>query len=350
MIRRVFITGESGYIAESMHDMFENGAYVVVNKPGYHEREKFITENEYSLENKKLYRSFQHRTPEINIENLESFKKAVEVLKPDLIVHNAAYVGSDICDVKAKDSILSNVLGTFNVIEVCKEFDIRLVFFGTTSIFGGSGFSTGDIQKYHESSFDENAQIDPETLYGINKLDAEIQVRKLFEMANTIIVRPIFAFGNFPNDTSSAIIRILHNGLYNKEYDKDVVLPVRLHPKYFKDYIRVEDVASAVVHLVDNNYWGEDFNIAHGSGRRFQDYVDYVMNKFPGRYNIKYLQRLDYHKNHLGDNSKLLSTGWKPEYTFEQGIEMTAKTIMKNIDFKPYWYISDKANRRKPCE
>lgn len=350
MIRKVFITGESGYIAESMVDLFEKNGFEVVNAHHSEKRKKFVAEQEYTLENKMMYKSFSHREPEFNIEEYEALRNAVEYFKPDLIVHNAAFVGSDICDLRVKDAILSNVLGTYNVIEVCKEFDLKMVFFGTTSIFGGAGFSTDDIREYRNSRFDERAPIDPHTLYGINKLDAELQVQKLFNLSDVIIVRPIFAFGNYPNDTSSAITRILYNGIANKHFDKNNVLPVRLHPKYFKDYIRVEDVANAVVHTVKNNYWGEDFNVCSGTGRRFSEYVGYVTTNYPGDYNIKYFNKLDYHKNHMADNSKLLATGWKPKYSFEDGIEMTYKSIIANIEKQPFWYISDNANKRKASE
>lgn len=333
---KIFITGEEGYIAQKIIALASDYNSIVVNSLENKSLNAFYRRNDYRLTNGKLHNTFSSRTPEVNIENFNSFFEAVRFCEPDVIVHNAAYVGSDVCEIYAKKAIASNVLGTYNVIEVCNRLKIKLVFMGTTVIYGG-----------RVSLFSEEDLYYPSTLYGITKLDAEFQVKKLCK-EDFIIVRPVFAFGDYPNDTSSAIIRILYTGTKNVLKGRRDVVTVRLSPYWIKDYIRCEDVARAILHVMNLGLWGEDFNIASGKPRLFRDYVDHILDFYLSGYKenfIDYRIELDYLKNHFADIRKILGTGWQPKITFERGIDMTHQSIVENIDVEPFWFTSHKRTK-----
>ena len=333
---KIFITGEEGYIAQKVCLLASEYKSSVVNSLWNKALQEFLTENNYRVSNGKLHNTFYLRTPEVNIENFDSFYRAVQFCEPDVIIHNAAYVGSDVCEIYAEKAIASNVLGTYNVIEVCNRLKIKLIFMGTTVIYGG-----------RIAPFSEDDYYSPSTLYGITKLDAELQVKKLCK-EDFIIIRPVFAFGDYPNDTSSAIIRILYTGMKNVLKGRHDIITVRLSPYHMKDYIRCEDVARAILHVMNLGLWGEDFNVASGTSRLFKDYVDYVLNFYFPDYKenfIDYKIELDYLKNHTANIRKILGTGWRPKITFEDGISMTYQSIIRNIDVEPILFASQKRTK-----
>lgn len=331
---RVFITGESGCIASALIKTLKKFGYYITNQD--QDVQDFIKTWKWD----GMHQSFSNRKPEVNVCNYQTFEKVIAVANPDIIIHTAAYVGTCNCKESPEKCIESNVLGTFNVIAVCKKFDIKLVHFSSTTIYDADSYSNNQYTDYWLSKFNEKTNYRPRTLYGITKLDSELQVHNLINKEDVIIVRPVFVYGDYPNDSMSMITKILYNGYHNTIENKNEELIVKLHLKYFKDYMRVEDCADAIVHVIRKNIWGEDFNIGFGSAKTFQNIFQHIKKTYIGNYNVKFLGQFDYLKNHIPDVDKIKSTGWTPKITLEEGLDMTYSSIVRNKDIEPDWWIT----------
>lgn len=115
---------------------------------------------------------------EVDLTDTKLVYEYIGDLRPDLVIQAGALVGKKECDENKKRAYETNVLGTENVALACRDFNTRLVYISSASIF------RGDIGNY-----DEYAIPDPQYYYALTKLLGEQATRVL---PNYLIVRTDF--------------------------------------------------------------------------------------------------------------------------------------------------------------
>ena len=88
-------------------------------------------------ENKKLNIFFPTKKM-FNILNINLMKKYIQKIKPKYIIHCAGL--SRPMDLHVKDinkSINLNIIGTANVVKLCNDFGIKLIYFSTGYVYEG---------------------------------------------------------------------------------------------------------------------------------------------------------------------------------------------------------------------
>ena len=131
---------------------------------------------------KKIKNKFKLIFPnkrELNILNLKSIKKYLEIKKPKYLIHLAGlsrpmenhnkHIGK---------SIDLNIIGTANITKVCSKLGIKLIYFSTTYVYPGI-----------KGNYKETDATSPYNIYGWSKLGAECSVRCL---SNFCIIRTRF--------------------------------------------------------------------------------------------------------------------------------------------------------------
>ena len=122
----------------------------------------------------------------LDITNAKAVHDVITQVKPDVVVHCAAWTAVDLAEDPDKvDKVRAiNAGGTQNIANVCKELDCKLVYLSTDYVFDGQGEQPWlpDCKNYK-----------PLNVYGQTKLEGELAV------ANTIdkyfIVRIAWVFG-----------------------------------------------------------------------------------------------------------------------------------------------------------
>lgn len=115
-------------------------------------------------------------------------KKSLEdnISKPDvrLVLHAAALTSPPVCSKEPQKAIDTNVVGSANVLEMCRKHNKRLVYISTDYVFDGEHglYSTKD-------------PINPINLYALTKASAELVIRTY---DNSLVVRTSFCEKNFP--------------------------------------------------------------------------------------------------------------------------------------------------------
>lgn len=130
------------------------------------ELKKIKSKYEFTFRNKK----------ELNILSINSIKKNIKKFKPDIILHLAAL--SRPMSIHNKDinkSIDLNIIGTSNLVKICNNFKIKLIFFSTSYVYPGT---TGNYK--------EKDPVLPWNNYGWSKLGAESAVQMY---KNSLIIR-----------------------------------------------------------------------------------------------------------------------------------------------------------------
>ena len=113
---------------------------------------------------------------ELNILNINSIKKFIKKHKPDTILHLAAL--SRPMKIHEKDiskSIKINIIGTANLVCICKNYDIKLIYFSTGYVYEGT-----------RGNYKETDPVKPFNNYALSKFGGECAVQMY---KNTLILR-----------------------------------------------------------------------------------------------------------------------------------------------------------------
>ena len=112
----------------------------------------------------------------LNILNINSIRKYVKKVKPKYLLHCAALSRPmNIHDKFITKSIDVNIIGTSNIVKVCYEFNIKLIY-----------FSTGYIYEGKKGNYKEEDPILPINNYAWSKLGGECAVQMY---KNSLILR-----------------------------------------------------------------------------------------------------------------------------------------------------------------
>jgi nucleoside-diphosphate-sugar epimerase len=254
--------------------------------------------------------------------------------KIDIVIHNAAAVGTDVVALNAKQSTLTNVQGTYNICRAAKALNIPVCYIGTTVIY--------DTPKYQQSAIGEDSDRGPTTLYGCQKLCAESIVKT--QVDKWMIIRPLFAYGG-DGDMNSLIAKTIYASLNNI---KD--LQMFLDPTKIKDYMHVNDFCDGVLTcLAHPDCWNDDFNLAAETpfvtGEIVQK-IGQVLEKDVSSL-IKWHPETDYMGNHILNSRKVRDiTGWYPRVTLEEGIRLSYQSILQSQDYNPLIYLEEAKSKK----
>lgn len=145
-----------------------------------------------------------YRVADINhpIELAECFAD----FEPEIVYHMAAVVSRVTSEKSPSLTIQTNVAGTSNVIQLCKRYDSKLIFFSTSEVYG-NGIDGWALDEHETTPH-------PNNLYGVSKLMGEALVHyEVDKGLKAIIIRPFMFYHE--NETMgthrSAIIRFVES-------------------------------------------------------------------------------------------------------------------------------------------
>ena len=122
----------------------------------------------------------------MDITDPASVEKVLSEVKPDVVVHCAAWTAVDLAeDEDKKDKVRAiNVDGTKYIARMCKKLDCKMIYLSTDYVFDGQG----------ETPWDPDCKdYKPLNVYGETKLDGELAVAETLE--KYFIVRIAWVFG-----------------------------------------------------------------------------------------------------------------------------------------------------------
>ena len=173
---RVFVTGVGGQLG---HDVVNDAVKVGHTVFGSDIAPKYFGVMDGSAVETTPY-------IQLDITDKNAVKKTIENLKPDAIIHCAAWTNVDGAEDPEKRSIVYkiNVEGTKNIVEAAKAIDAKMVYISTDYVFDGQGDRPWQPD-------DKNYA--PLNYYGQTKLEGELVVSELLD--KYFIVRIAWVFG-----------------------------------------------------------------------------------------------------------------------------------------------------------
>ena len=246
-----------------------------------------------------------------------------EDFRPEVVVHFAAESHVDRSILDPLRFVRSNVEGTLNLLDASKEFKVeRFINISTDEVYGELG---------DDGQFTEETPLAPNSPYSVSKASADMLGRAYYRTYKlpVITLRPSNNYGPWQYPEKFIPVVIL-------KALKDEPIPVYGNGFNVRQWLYVEDCASAVMVAIERGKVGEIYNIPGPDERRNIEVVKTILRLMekpeslitfvkdrPG-HDFRYSMNLDKVKRELG---------WEPKVMFEEGIKETIKWYINNLEW-----------------
>jgi len=241
----------------------------------------------------------------------------------DFVVNFAAESHVDRSITGPEIFIETNVQGTLNLLQACKEIGIeRYLQVSTDEVYGSLG-ATG--------YFYETTPIAPNSPYSASKASADLLVRSYFETYKLPVLTTRCSNNYGPYQYPEKLIPFFISQLLAGEK-----VPVYGDGLNVRDWLYVYDHCEAIDVVLHKGTVGEVYNIGGHNEKTNMEITKLILSAMgKDESSIKYVEdRLGHDKRYAIDNEKIQTQlGWKPSVTFEEGIKLTIEWYLNNQEW-----------------
>ena len=243
----------------------------------------------------------------LDITNKEAVMNTIKAIKPDVVVHCAAWTAVDLAEDEDKQAKVKaiNVDGTQNIANACKEIDAKMVYISTDYVFDGQGTKpwNPDCKDYK-----------PLNVYGETKLGGELAVSNT--LSKYFIVRIAWVFGKNGNNFIKTMLNV------GKKFDTLKVVNDQIGtPTY------TYDLARLLVDMIETDKYGYYHATNEGGYISWYDFAceifkqaGYTNTVIPVTTKEYGLSKAARPFNSRLDKSKLVENGFKPLPTWQDAL------------------------------
>ena len=327
-MKNILITGGAGFIGSHVIRHFRN------KYPDYHIINFDKLTYAGNLENlNDIQESDNYTFVKGDITDFDAVLNAVKQYNIDSVIHLAAESHVDRSISNPLEFVLSNVVGTVNLLNAVKAFwgddfsDKLFYHVSTDEVYGTLG-ATG--------LFTEDTAYDPRSPYSASKSSSDHFVRAYFHTYDLPV-----KISNCSNNYGSHQFpeKLIPLFINNIKHGKS--LPVYGDGKYTRDWLWVVDHARAIDDVFHKGKIGDTYNI--GGFNEWQnidlihtliDQMDQKLGNPAGKSKdlITYVKdRPGHDKRYAIDADKInKELGWSPSVTFEEGLSKTIDWYLEN--------------------
>jgi nucleoside-diphosphate-sugar epimerase len=307
----VLVTGGSGFIGSHLVGrLLSEGIGVLVP---HREEEVPWRLGEYVLHEGLT------RFPGADLADSGGIREIIGDLKPDAVVHAAAYGVQQQKFTDPIEAVRTNVEGTTVLAEGCCQARTGLMVLIGTAV---------EYQK-QMGPISEQGAIKPETFYGVTKA-AGWMMADYYRRTQGL---PLITLRVFPSygakETITKLIPYILDCALNGR-------PLQLRcPDHQLDYIYVADVVEAVVWALKGKLErGQDYNVCTGKGHPVRHIAEQIYRMVDVVFPSTRLEPLAVKPTEtlIGDPGKLKGLGWAPGHSLKSGLQETVR-----------WYVEHRA-------
>lgn len=277
-----------------------------------------------------LYGTFRHSTKnrniadnfikstllECDINDVYSVEKVLSEVHPDIIFHFASYVSVFSSFKNPLPTFQTNIIGTANLLEGVKKIvpEAKILIPGSAEEYGKVTEDKMPIK--------EDYLLNPVNPYAISKkVQEEIGLYYFKTLGLNIYFTRTFHYTG-PGQPLGFVCSDLAKQVVDAENGKIKNIKVgNLEAK--RDFTDIRDVVRAYWKIVNRGKAGEVYNVCSGKSIKIQE----VLNKLISFSEKNISVEIDENKlrpsdvpNFVGDNTKLKSIGWTPQYTIDDSL------------------------------
>ncbi|UCC39556.1 MAG: GDP-mannose 4,6-dehydratase [Candidatus Aminicenantes bacterium] len=306
---RVFISGATGFVGKHLISFLASFDYTVFGTSFPEKPESGEDENIFYLD----------------IRSEEEVFKAVKRIQPDWIFHLAAVSNVRHSWEKRKETLETNLMGTFYLFEAARKFtpQARILFVSSSDVCG--------VLSPIEEALSEDDSTPVVSPYAFTKVNGEI-LSKFYaqvEELDIVVARsfPHTGPGQSPDfvcsDWACQIAQI------EKGKTEPVIKVGNIEVK--RDFLDVRDVVRAYALLMQQGKSGEVYNVCSGRAVSLSEILDLFLSlssqEIEAQVDSQKLRKADIPLL-LGDNKKIKQeTSWEPQIPLKQSL----------IDLLDYW-------------
>ena len=320
---KILITGGTGFQGSNLSkSLLKDGHEVVILN--LHSEKNETNIKRFELQNAyKIWGS---------INDMRTIKDAMAGV--DLVVHTAAKIHVDDSIENPTDYFETNVMGTNNVLEAARRFDVPVIHVSTCEVYG-----------FQDEDLLETSPLMPRSPYAASKAGADRMAyayHTTYDM-NICIVRPFNVFGPGQKDGEcGAVIPIWTTSLM-----KGDDINIYGDGSQSREFIYIDDLLSAYKIIIDKmlngkELAGEVINIGTGVDVEVKQLAEKMVSKVKGPWippkdhdfsypsgqgkfekgKIVYGEsRPGEVKRFISNSDKMKSFGWEPKIDLEEGLE-----------------------------
>jgi len=251
----------------------------------------------------------------------------------DTVVHFAAESHVDRSINGPKYFIQTNIIGTFTLLEVARECwaghnDVLFHHISTDEVYGSLGES---------GYFTEDTPYDPRSPYSASKASSDHLVSAYHHTYGLPVTISNCSNNYGPYQFPEKLIPLM---ILNISDGK--LLPVYGDGRHVRDWLYVDDHNSAIWLILNKGLNGETYNIGGENELENIRLVNILCEKMAdatGNEKDYYNKLITFVKDRAGHDRRYSinsdkikrELGWRPNFTFERGLEKTLKWYMNNI-------------------
>ncbi|PCI88906.1 MAG: UDP-glucuronate 5-epimerase [Hyphomicrobiales bacterium] len=339
-MRTILVTGSAGFIGYHLSKLLLKDGFKVI---GYDGMSNYY---DVKLKERRHQMLLQNQNFSCTIGQLEDFDKLnslCDAEKPDIIVHLAAQAGVRYSLENPRAYIESNIIGTFNVMECAREFNVEhLLMASTSSVYGAS----------EKMPYAETDKVDePMTIYAATKKANEAMGHSYAHLWNlpTTMFRFFTVYGPWGRP-DMALFK------FTKGIIEGTPIDIYNHGEMYRDFTYVEDLVKGIRLLVDvapvkpetisDIDQGDSLssvapfrvvNIGNSDKVRLLDFIEAIEAEVgkPAVRNYMDMQKGDVPATWA--NAELLKklTGYQPQTNIREGVKQFVKWYLEYYGNKP---------------
>ena len=267
-----------------------------------------------------------------NITNKRLMEELVS--KCDAVVNFAAEAFVDRSINDANPFLVSNIRGTFTILDIITKQKKRMIQISTDEVFGS----------LPKGSADEQTKFNPSSPYAATKAAAELLINSfsITHNSDVVITRCTNNYGprQFPE-------KLIPKTIILAKQERNI--PIYGNGKNLRDWIFVDEHCDAVYEILINGKAGQAYNISANNEISNVQIVHKIL-EIMGKSNdlIEFVEdRPGHDQRYSLDSSKIKNEfGWSTKINFEEGIRKTIEWYEKNFSY--YESISNEILKSTP--
>jgi len=326
----ILITGGAGFIGSNLllylHEKYPESHFLNIDKLSYASDLSYLD---------PIKNSNRYTFKKLDIVDRDSVREIIRGYQPDVVLHLAAESHVDNSIKGPEPFIKSNVLGTFNLLEECRQFwkededrwaNSRFLHVSTDEVYGELG---------DEGAFSEDTPYAPNSPYSASKAGSDFIVRSYYQTygMNVVTTNCSNNFGPHQHD-EKLIPTVIRTALNNEN------IPVYGKGQNVRDWLYVRDHCAAIDLVFREGRSGETYIIGGNNEWKNIDLVKKIcdiLNEEVGEgADSDYKNLITFVEDRAGhdfryaiDASKIKNElGWNREESFEERLRETVR-----------WYI-----------
>lgn len=336
----ILVTGGAGFIGSNFIRSLINTNIEVINLDllTYASDKSFIE----SMKNNKNHSFIQG-----NICDQELISQILFKYLPNAIINFAAESHVDRSIDKPAEFINTNILGTYNLLNASTHYwqklpqnlqkEFRFIHVSTDEVFGSLGL---------DGKFSETYPYNPRSPYSASKASSDHLVRSWYHTYKLPSIVTNCGNNYGPYQFPEKFIPLLIVAALNEK-----PLPIYGNGMNVRDWIHVEDHCTAIMRVLEKGLPGETYCIG-GNAEKTNLEVAYALcdcldSLAPNQKKVSHREAIQFVTDRPGhdfryamDTNKIeQELGWKPKFTFTQGIQETVQWYLAN---KTWWQKRNK--------